>query len=105
MRLTKLEKLGSGPPLEPRRVTGAELQEPGPDCEWVELRAVVKATSVDKFGGLYFSLLTDGWHFTAYVSRMEKFKTPPWEFFERRVRVHAWSARTSTRSGRCAGAG
>ena len=88
IRLTRLEHLASGPPPIPKKVTAAELQEPGVDCEWVEFRAVVKATSVDKFGGLYFDLLADGWRMKAYVSRVEKFKTPPWDLLERTVRVH-----------------
>ena len=87
IRLDHLESLGSGPPPTPRKVTGAELQEPWLDCQWVELRAVIKATSVDKYGGLYFDLLVDGWRLQAYVSRMEKFKTPPWDLLERSVDV------------------
>ena len=53
---------------------------------WVEFRAVVKATSVDIYSGLYFDLLVDGWRMKAYVSRGDQFKTPPWDLLERTVR-------------------
>jgi signal transduction histidine kinase len=87
IRLERCTVLSSGPPLTPRKITGAELQEPAPDCDWVEFPAFIKASSVDRFGGLYFELLVDGWRMTAYVSRVEKFKTPPWDLLERKVRV------------------
>ena len=79
----------SRPARRPRLEKSPErnLQEPGLDCEWVEFQAVVKATSVDQWGGLYFDLLADGWRMKACVSRMEKFKTPPWDLLERTVRV------------------
>lgn len=87
IRLQTCNVLSSGPPLAPRKISGAQLQEPGPDCDWVEFPAIIKASAVDRHGGLFFELLVDGWRMTAYVSRVEKFKTPPWDLLERKVRV------------------
>ena len=85
--LKGMERLGSGPPMSPRKISPAELQSPQLDCAWVEFRAVIKGTYVDRFGALYFDILADGWRLRAYLSRVEKFKTPPWQLLERTMRV------------------
>ncbi len=85
--LTSLERRGSGPPLQPRKITAAELQIAGLDCDWVEFPAIIKGTYLNSSGGVYFDVLAEGWPLKAYVSRAEKYKTPPWQLLERTVRL------------------
>ncbi len=87
IHLTSLERLGSGPPLEPRTITAADLQAADLDCEWVQFPAIIKGTYVNRWGGVYFDILAEGWPYKAYVSRVEKYKTPPWKLLERKVLI------------------
>ncbi len=87
VELDSLRELGPGTLPPPRRIGGADLFDPSLDCAWVEIMAVVKGTTIDRFGALYFDLEVEGYSVQVHVSRGEKFKSPPWNLLERRVRV------------------
>lgn len=85
--LSRLEPLGSGPPPAPRLIAGQELQNPELDCAWVEVEAMVQATSLGQYGSLVLDLRVDGIPVTAHLPTEAKFTSQPWHLQQRRVRV------------------
>ncbi|MEQ1859287.1 MAG: sensor histidine kinase [Chthoniobacteraceae bacterium] len=95
-RSVEMTVLGAGAPPEPRAVSGAELEDPGADCEWVAVEAHVRTVFIAD-EAVVLECFAEPCAFHAILAGPLQAVAPPWHLVGSRVRLRGVVATTFNR--------